>query len=434
MSETNQSSDSLIATLAASSSLFVGFAFLMLANGLQGSLIGVRAAQADFANSVIGVIMAAFFVGFLAGSIATLRALRKVGHIRVFAALASLASIAILVQALRVAPVTWIAMRFVTGLCYAGIFVVAESWLNYRASNTTRGQLLACYMVTMYLGMGGGQFLLNGADPAQADLFMLASILISLAVVPLLLSATREPSVAMPQPMPLRHLVRISPFGTGGIFVAGIINGSVFGMGAVYAHEAGLSVARVALFMATLIGGGAILQWPIGRLSDLVDRRLIIVGVAVASAVAAVFAERTIGDSIPWMMLGVGLFGGLSFTLHSLNLAQTNDWLYPEEMTSASSALVLLLGTGSSIGPLAVGGIMSGFSPAGFFYWLASVQLAFTVFGLGCWRYYAKRPDTGRTSYVALPAQPGVVASAVAEDVYASHDEKTNETELDNAP
>jgi MFS family permease len=423
----DQQTESLVSTLVSSSPLFAGLALLMLGNGLQGSLLGVRASQEHFGDILIGVIMAAFFIGFLAGSWWTPRALRKVGYVRVFAALASVASIAILIQALRVAPVTWLLMRFVTGLCYAGIYVVAESWLNRRATNTTRGQLLSTYMVTMYLGMGGGQFLLNMADPASADLFIVASVLISLSVVPLLLSASQGPDATSSTPMPLRRLVRISPFGTAGVFIAGVVNGTVFGMGAVYAHKTGLSVAQVALFMAALIGGGAILQWPIGRLSDHCDRRLVIIGVALAGAAAAMLADRSTEWPVPWMVLSVGLFGGLAFTIHSLNLARTNDCLHRDEMLNASGALVLLLGMGSILGPLAVGGLMRLIGPPGFFYWLAGVQILFGLFGIACWRYYAKRPDTKRTPYLAVPNQASIVGSSAVEQAYAAQKEAGQE-------
>ncbi|GAA0618128.1 MFS transporter [Halomonas beimenensis] len=421
-------------TVMASGALFIGLALLMLGNGLQGSLLGVRASQEDFGSVVIGLIMAAFFTGFLLGSVWTVHALRRVGYVRVFAALAAVASVAILVQELFVVPLAWGLMRFVTGLCFAGIFVVSESWLNNRATNRTRGRLLAVYMVVMYLGQGGGQLLLNLADPSQADLFILSSILISVAVVPLLLSATPAPEVSLSRRMSVRRLFRVSPFGAGGVFIAGLINGTIMGMGAVYAHDAGLSVSRIALFMGALICGGALLQWPLGRLSDRVDRRLVIIGVAFAGAASALLADQATGWTTPWMLGSVGLFGGLAFALHSLNLAHTNDCLEPAEMLGASSSLVLLLGVGSVIGPLAVGAVMSQAGAAGFFWWLAVVQVAFGLFGLGCVRYFAKRASVEPSHYVVVPAQTSSVGSAAIEDVYATQERETAETPDDGEP
>lgn len=429
--------ESFSTSVMASAPLFVGLALLMLGNGLQGSLLGVRASQEAFGSGVIGLIMAAFFAGFLLGSVWSARALRRVGYIRVFAALAAMASVAILVQELFVMPVAWGLMRFVTGLCFAGIYVVSESWLNNRATNLTRGRLLAVYMVVMYLGQGGGQLLLNVADPSKADLFILSSILISVAVVPLLLSATPAPDVSLASRMSVSRLCRISPFGAGGVFVAGLINGTIMGMGAVYAHDAGLSVARIALFMGAVICGGALLQWPLGRLSDRMDRRWVILGVTFAAAGASMLAYRATGWATPGMLASVGLFGGLSFALHSLNLAHTNDCLEPSEMLGASSSLVLLLGVGSVIGPLAVGAVMSQVGAAGFFWWLAAVQVIFGLFGLGCVRYFAKRASRGPSHYVVVPSQTSSVGVAAIEDVYATQDVEQGdepEAEIHRAP
>lgn len=282
-----------------------------------------------------------------------------------------MASVAILVQELFVVPLAWGLMRFVTGLCFAGIFVVSESWLNNRATNLTRGRLL-----------------LNVADPSESDLFILSSILISVAVVQLLLSATPAPEINLASRMSVSRLFRISPFGAGGVLVAGIINGTIMGMGAVYAHDTGLSVARIALFMGAMICGGALLQWPLGRLSDRIDRRLVILGVTFAAAGSSLLAYQATGWATPWMLPGVGLFGGLAFALYSLNLAHTNDCLKPSEMLGASSSLVLLLGVGSVIGPLTVGAVMNQVGAEGFFWWLAAVQVGFSIFGLGCMRYF----------------------------------------------
>lgn len=421
--------ESFSTSVMASSALFIGLALLMLGNGLQGSLLGVRASQEDFGSGVIGLIMAAFFAGFLLGSVWAARALRRVGYIRVFAALAAMASVAILVQELFVVPLAWGLMRFVTGLCFAGIFVVSESWLNNRATNLTRGRLLAVYMVVMYLGQGGGQLLLNVAAPSESDLFILSSILISVAVVPLLLSATPAPEISLASRMSVSRLFRISPFGAGGVLVAGIINGTIMGMGAVYAHDTGLSVARIALFMGAMICGGALLQWPLGRLSDRIDRRLVILGVTFAAAGSSLLAYQATGWATPWMLAGVGLFGGLAFALHSLNLAHTNDCLKPSEMLGASSSLVLLLGIGSVIGPLAVGAVMSQVGAEGFFWWLAAVQMGFGIFGLGCVRYFAKRASVEPSDYVVVPSQTSSVGAAAIEDVYA-----TQECEQRDAP
>lgn len=375
--------------------------------------------------------MAAFFAGFLLGSVWTPSALHRAGYIRVFAALAAMASVAILLHEVFVDPLIWGLMRFVTGLCFAGIFVISESWLNNRATNLTRGRLLAVYMMVMYLGQGGGQLLLNVASTTNADLFILSSVLISIAVVPLLLSVTPAPEVNHSSRMSVLRLLSISPFGAGGVIAAGIINGTIMGMGAVYAHDVGLSVSQIALFMSAIICGGAVLQWPLGCLSDHFDRRVFIVSVAFAGAVAALLANHATGWTTAWMLTGIGLYGGLAFALHSLCLAHTNDCLESSEMLGASSSLVLLLDAGSVAGPLAVGAVMGQLGATGFFWWLATVQVIFGIFGLGCIRYFAKRASVSPSHYMVVPPQGASVSTAAIENVYAAQEEDdTAEDEL----
>lgn len=406
----------LLTTLTSVWTLLFGIGLLMMANGLQGSLLGIRAETEAFDASVIGLIMAGFFAGILTGSVWTPKAVGLVGHVRVFAAMSAIASVAILLHALFVQEVVWWAMRFVTGFCYAGILVVAESWLNERAPQETRGQLLGLYLAVTFAGMGAGQLLLNLASVQAADLFMLVSVLISLAVVPLLLHATPLPVADTGRRVSLRRLAEASPLGVFGVFVAGIANGTIFGMGAVYARSAGFSVADTALFMALLILGAAILQWPIGKLSDAIDRRKVITGVTVAAAVACVFAAG-IADVGSLATAGlIALTGGLSLSIHSLSLAYTNDYLDTDEMVGASSGLVLILGVGSVVGPIIVGIVLGLIGASGFFFWLAFSHLVLAGFGL--WRMTRReaKPLADQSAYVPAPLQGTEISTAVAEE------------------
>ncbi len=399
--------------------LLFGIALLMLANGLQGSLIGVRAAAEGFDPTVTGLVMAAFFAGLLAGSLWTPRGVRAVGHVRVFAAMAAISSVTILVHAVFVTPTAWGAMRFLTGFCYAGVFVVAESWLNARAPQRTRGGVLALYMGVTFGGMGLGQLLLNLAEIGEADLFILVSVLISLAVVPLLLSAVPLPASTGARAVSLRRLAAASPLGVAGVFVAGLANGTIFGMGAVYARSIGLTVADTALFMALLIAGAAVLQWPIGRLSDRFDRRRVITVVTAAAGLAALLAMQVRTVDTPLAMAIVALFGGLSLSVHSLSLAYTNDYLSADEMVGASGGLVLLLGIGSVIGPVIVGTLLAQVGPAAFHLWLAASHLALALFALWRMTRRAALPGDAQAPYVPTPLQGTEIATAVAEDAVA---------------
>lgn len=418
-----------LSTLRVVWTLLFGIGLLMLANGLQGSLLGVRAEAEGFESAVIGLIMSGFFAGLLAGSLWTPHAVSAVGHVRVFAAMSAIASVSILLHALFINEIAWWVIRFITGFCYAGIFVVAESWLNDRAPQRMRGQILALYMVVTFAGMGGGQLLLNLASSQEAILFMLVSILISLAVVPLLLRATRLPAIETGRPVSMRRLASASPLGVFGMFVAGIVNGTIFGMGAVYARSAGFSVTDTSFFMALLIVGAALMQWPIGRLSDLVDRRKIITVVTTLAACVALLAMR-IETLQSGLMVGlIAVMGGLSLSIHSLSLAYTNDYLDPEEMVAASSGLVLILGIGSVIGPIVVGAALAIAGPAGFYLWLAFSHAALAAFAIWRMTRRASLPDEHQAPYILAPFQGTEISTAVAEEATAAQDAKRAEAD-----
>ena len=344
-------------TAAASWALFTGIALLMIGNGLQGSLLGIRSEYEGFSTTATGLVMTCYFIGFLAGSRAAVRALRTVGHIRVFAALASMASTATLVHALTVTPITWGLMRFTTGLCMAGLYVVAESWINDLATNATRGRLLALYMVVTMGGVASGQFLLNLADPRGFELFIVASVLVSLSLVPVSLSGRSAPPTRVAEPMSLSELFSIVPTGLTISALVGMAHGALFGMGAVYAARAGLAPSQIAVFMGAPMVGGVVLQFPIGYLSDRVPRRGVMFAVAIAATVSAsllLIAEPGSVYSYALMFL----VGGFSFPLYSLGIAYTNDWIRPEQAMGASSSLVTTNGIGAIIGPILSAGLI----------------------------------------------------------------------------
>ncbi|HSH48922.1 MAG TPA: MFS transporter [Halomonas sp.] len=397
--------------------LLLGIGLLMLGNGLQGSLLGVRAAEEAFGDTVTGLVMSAYFVGFLAGSTVTPRKLRDVGHIRVFAALASLTSVAILIHVLFIDPWVWAAMRLITGFAYAGLYVVTESWLNGHAENHLRGRLLAFYMVISYLGMGGGQLLLNAADPSGVALFLIVSILVSLALIPILISYTPQPETGVPESMSLRRLSRISPLGTLGCLLTGIANGCVFGMGAVFATASGMSVDRVAVFMGAFILGGALFQWPLGKLSDKSDRRYVILVVAaLATLLALAGLPLSGGGSLPLTALAV-LLGGTTLTLYSLFLACANDMLTPPQIVAASGSLVLALGSGAIFGPISAGLLMDWLGPTGFFWDLALIHAV--IVAAASASLLLQPPSStleAPSHYVAVPAGTATLGTAWAEE------------------
>ncbi|ASJ76745.1 MFS transporter [Granulosicoccus antarcticus] len=422
MPNSRPSEPTLLFTLRAVWTLLFGIGLLMVANGLQGSLLGIRAEAEGFAPASIGLIMSGFFVGLLAGSLWTPSAVRLVGHVRVFAAMSAIASVSILLHALFVDELSWWVIRCVTGFCYAGILVVAESWLNDRAPEETRGQILALYMAVSFGGVAASQMLLTLASSEEATLYMLVSILISLAVVPLLLRSTPLPDIESGTPISMKELVSASPLGVFGMFIAGLANGTVFGMGAVYARSAGFSVPDTALFMALLTIGAAVLQWPIGKLSDRFDRRIIMAIVAALAVAACLAATGISAIGSLYSIVLIILTGGVVLSIHTLSLAYTNSYLKPEQMVGASSSLVLILGAGSVIGPIVSGAAISFFGPPGFFIWLASCHASFVTFAIWRMRQRAALPSDEQALFVPTPFQGAELSTAYPEESVNPHD------------
>lgn len=364
----------------------------MLGAGLQGTLLGLRATLEGFPTPVTGIIMSCYYVGYLAGTAAAPRLLRQIGHIRVFAALAALASATILVQAAFIQSFIWAIMRLASGVCFAGIYVVAESWLNDRASQTNRGRLLAVYMLVLYIGLGAAQFLLILADPGTATPFMLVSVLISLSMVPIAVSAQQAPErPAVPRKVRYRDLYRNSPLGVVAVSASGMISSIVFAMGPVYARLSGLGNSGIATFMAVSILAAVLTQYPVGRLSDRTDRRTVIAMVCTAATIVA-SCIVAFGADMPraLFLLFAGMFSGFALTLYSLSVSHVNDKLEPAQMVAASSALLRLNGGAAAVGPVLAGSLMAAFGPKAYFTTLGTLTGTLTIYDL--WRKTRRKP------------------------------------------
>ncbi len=386
--------------------LLLGMAVLMLGAGLQGTLLGLRATLEGFPALLTGAIMSCYYVGYVLGTVIALPLVRQIGHIRVFAALAAVASMSILVQGSFVNPLVWGAMRLVSGICFAGIYVVAESWLNDRASRANRGRLFAVYMLILYLGLGAAQFLLIVSNPLTPGPFMLVSVLISLAMVPIMVSAQQLPERSVPRKVSLPALYRNSPLGMVGVTVSGLISATIFSMGPVYARLNGLTTTQVAIFMAVSILAAAVTQYPVGRLSDRMDRRTVIAAVCtLATLVAGSIVAFPAMPHAPFLTLAA-LFSGLVLTLYSLCVSHVNDKLEPTQMVAASSALLLLNGTAAAIGPVLAGGLMATFGPRAYFATLAALTGVLAIYDL--WRKSRREPVPPAQKGPFVGAQPRV--------------------------
>ena len=318
----------------------------MLGNGLASSLLGVRSTIEGFSTLTVGVMMAAYYLGYLAGSRMIPDMVGAVGHIRVFAGLGSLTSLVVLVHPLWVHPVTWSLLRLVTGFSLAGLYVVAESWLNGVATNANRGNVLSLYLVMVLGGLGVGQLMLGLGSPEQHELFVLVSALISLSLIPITLAPSEAPTVGLLQKTNIAEVYRITPLAIVGGAVVGITNSVLLGIGPVYGAQLGYPVAVIGQLLAAAMAGAVLLQWPLGRLSDRVPRRRVILGVTLASvgvALAGVLLEGSTSAIVGVMFL----YGGLSFPLYGLVISHMNDWIPTNKLLSAAGAAGVCGGSGS---------------------------------------------------------------------------------------
>ncbi len=374
----------------------------MLGAGLQGTEISLRATLAGFPAPVTGVIMSCYYVGYMAGTAAAPRLVRRVGHIRVFAAMAAVASATILVQGMFVHPVTWSLLRLVSGFCFAGIYVVAESWLNDRASRKTRGGVLAVYMAVLYIGLGSSQFLLIPTGPRPTRPFMLVAVLISLAIVPIVIAAQRAPEIEVPRKVRYRELYGDSPLGVVAVTVSGMVSSSIYSMGPVYARLSGLGTSRRGGLHGRQhpLGGGHAVSGGPAVGSDRPahgDRWRLRLATLCAAALAAF---RHLPHALFLALTAV--FSGVALTLYSLAVSHVNDHLEPAQMVAASSALLRLNGFGAAVSPVLVGGLIGGFGPRAYFAALAGLTGLLMVYDL--WRKSRRRPPDQKRPFVA--AQP----------------------------
>jgi len=367
--------------LGASWAILLGIGFMMLANGLQGTLLGVRASIEGFTTFHTGIMMSGYFIGMFVGSLVVPVLISRVGHIRVFSALASLASISILFHGVYIDPWLWMAMRIITGISFAGFYVVTESWLNDRASNETRGKVLSIYMVIVTGGMGLGQFLLNTAEPAQIDLFILISVIISFGLIPILLTVKPAPSFETSSKMSLVELYRASPLALIGNCLTGMAHGTIFGLGAIYASQELVDVASISWFMACFLIGSLVSQWPVGYVSDLVGRRAIMAGLSIVSIVCCMLALVIPTDSILFY-LDIVVLGAAAIPMYSICIAYANDRLEPHQIVAASGSLVMVAGFGAMTGPIVIAFFMDMFDISFYFWGIASVFMIIFFFTL----------------------------------------------------
>jgi len=368
------------AAIRSSWPLFTGMIFLMVSNGLLATLLTLRAESLGFSEWIIGLVQSAYPVGSLLGCLIAPQLIMRVGHIRIFAALASIASTAALVHLITYDPWSWGAMRLLSGFCFSGLYVVAESWLNGSTDNKSRASLLSIYFVIQTGGVTIGQLLLNLSSPEGILLFIVVSILISLSLVPILVSASASPPYELPERITFKELFRLSPMGLTGSFLNGISQTVLYVALALYGSAIGLSSGSIGSLIGFMALGGMVFQFPVGKLSDLVDRRLVLVG-APGIAIPVCFFLATLenpADNLVRLYSLIALLGGLTLPLYSICMAHMNDYLKPGQVVAASGTLVLVLAVGMTLGPTLGAFAIEFYGPNGIFYLLSTVS-ALTV-------------------------------------------------------
>ncbi|MDJ1014873.1 MAG: MFS transporter [Paracoccaceae bacterium] len=429
----------MLKVLGSAWALLFGMMLLMVGNGLQGSLIGIRGAIEDFSTAELSIITSGYFAGFLFGSRITPLLIQKVGHVRVFAALGSFISAVLILYPTITEPWAWIILRVIFGFSFSGVYVTAESWLNNASDNENRGKALSLYVMVQMLGIVLSQALLNVADPAGFVLFVIPSVLVSLSFAPILLTASKSPSFETTKPMSLKEIYKVSPLGFVGMFLLGVIFSAQFGMASIYGTQAGLSVAEISAFVSAIFLGGMLLQFPFGWLSDRMDRRILILSAAIGGGIAGAVGW-VLGGYFEVVLVAGFIMGGMSNPLYALIVAYTNDYLDIDDMAAASGGLIFVNGLGAIMGPVVTGWVMGLMGPGGFW-----AYLGFFMFAMAAYAAYrmTQRPSAYReeedyesVSYAPISPIATPVAMEAAQEYYAENvdTDESNEGAIDDEP
>ena len=407
--------------------LMLGMMLLMVGNGLQGTLIGIRCEIEGFSTIELSIVMSAYFVGFLGASQLVPELIRRVGHVRVFAALASFISAVLIAYPLLTNPIFWSVGRVVIGFCYCGVYITAESWLNNSVDNEKRGQALSLYMIVQMVGIVSAQGVLALGNPNDYSLFIIISILVSISFAPILLSISPAPAFERTKLMTLSRLFTSSPLACVGMFLLGGVFSAQFGMSAVFGAQIGLSLSQISLFVASFYMGAMIFQYPIGWVSDKMDRRLLILLISAASATGSASAYFA-GGYFFALVFAAFLVGGLTNPLYSLLIAHANDFIEYEDMASAAAGLLFVNGVGAVSGPIIIGYAMNAFGPEIFFVIIALLMATLAIYA--GYRMTQRATVSDTSSYAAvLPNSTGVaveIAQEFAFDVTNDDEEKSD--------
>ena len=400
--------------------IFLGILFISLGNGLQGTLSSWRADYEGFSVITTGLVMSGYFLGAFASSMLSPAQIKKTGQIRTYAAYASIASTAILIQILFIEPPVWFVARFLSGFCIAGIMIIVEGCLNSISSNEYRGQLFSIHMVVVWGGLALGQGLFVIDNPAGVSLFMLASILLSVSLIPILLTEIKAPDTEVQESLGIKALWKASPSGVMTLGVSGLASAGFFGVGTIYAIKSGLTVSETALFMTLFIGFGAVSQWPLGWLSDKIDRRKVILLCCVVVTSICILLSIFEFSKTVFLILN-GLIGASTLPLYSLGVAQTNDRLKPSQMVSASGTIIFVYSVFAALGPFSMSYFINLFDELGFLLYLSGVHILIAVIVFAMMFVTDDVDESDQANFQVMAQRPSVVGmEVIAEEALES--------------
>ena len=400
----------MFGTIVNSWALFTGFGLIMLAHALQGTLLNVNAVFFNFSDFEIGYVFSGYFIGYLFSSIQCPKLIKNVGHIRVFAAFASLGSIAILLHWIVINPIAWLIFRMITGFSFAAIYIVCESWLNDRADNKSRGQLIGFYMIVLYFSTSAGGMLVNLRATTDAHLFILTSLLISLALVPILLTKKPAPDFSTPRFLSLKELYLKSPMAFVGSFSIGMVYSALFGLMGVFGAKIGLSIFQISILIFVNMFVGAIFQYPVGKISDKYDRRTILLSLNLIAIASLIFIYLLGSLSFNLLLVFIGIHSAVSLPYYAVVISHMNDFLEKDEIVSGSSTLTLVNALGMVMGPMLASGFMAYFGAYGYFLYMIVIYCLVAP-------YNFFRIRVGRTSNIYEENTPSMIVPRTASPV-----------------
>ncbi|MBS8261234.1 MFS transporter [Roseibium polysiphoniae] len=406
--------------LASVSALLISVALLILGHGLQSTLLPLAASNADFSDLQIGAISSAYFIGLVLGCLGAPLVIMRAGHIRAYAAVVSLMSAAAILHPIAVDPVAWFAIRIISGFCLAGFYMIVESWLNESATNENRGTIMSTYVVILFAAMMVGQVSISGMDITSFIPFAIASVTVSLAVIPVALTSANQPApITLVRFRPIK-LYRNSPAALVGALLIGVANGAIWSLSPLYGSQIGFSTNESAVYAAAVIAGGMLSQWPVGRLSDRMDRRLVLLMLGVATSVVATGVAVLAPQDFQTATALAMLIGICSQPGYAIAVSHAFDYADSEDFVETSSGLLLAFGLGSVAGPISASILMNQTGPSGLYVLVAVVNVVMVVFILT--RLFARSaidPEEKFDFEYAATAQVGTVMSPEPLDVDA---------------